>query len=39
MHPVEYAQMIKVKTKLEAIHKAGTKYRCKWFEVVERIEQ
>jgi hypothetical protein len=39
MHPVEYAQMIKVKTKLEAIHKTGTKYRCKWFEVVERIEQ
>jgi len=29
--------MIKVRTKPEAIHKAGDKYRCQWFDVIERI--
>ena len=30
--------MIKVRTRPEAIHKAGKKYRCQWFEVLEVIK-
>ncbi|MFA5572154.1 MAG: pentapeptide repeat-containing protein [Candidatus Bathyarchaeia archaeon] len=29
---------IKVRTKPKDVHKAGTKYRCKWFEVLEEIQ-
>ena len=30
--------MIKVRTRPEAIHKVGSKYRCQWFEVLEVIK-
>jgi hypothetical protein len=31
--------MIRVRTRPECVHKAGTKYRCQWFEVLEVIAE
>jgi hypothetical protein len=31
-------EFIKVRTKASEIHKAGSKYRCRWFEVIGKAE-
>jgi hypothetical protein len=31
-------ELIKVRTKAEDVHKAGTKWRCRWFQVVGKVK-